>query len=143
MVGDAHSSWCRFADKWTDGERLPASRIDPRVKGAAMPLWDLFWAMFLFFLFVMWIWLLFAVFADLFRSAMSGWKKALWTVVLIVMPFLGVLVYLIAHGGTMQDRSTRHAIGMGRAQDDYIRTVGGSYSNAGDMTGWPSGTYRR
>lgn len=104
-----------------------------------MPLWDLFWAMFLFFLFVLWLWLLFAVFADLFRTEMSGWGKALWAVFLIILPFLGVLVYLVVHGGTMPERSTRHAIGVERAHEDYMRTVTGTYSG---VSGWPSAASR-
>jgi hypothetical protein len=98
-----------------------------------MPLLDLFWAMLWFFLFVLWIWLLFAVFADLFRSEMSGWGKALWAIFLIVVPFFGVFMYLIVHGGTMQERSTKQAVDTERAQRDYIKTVAGSHSTADEI----------
>jgi hypothetical protein len=101
--------------------------------GAAMPLLDLFWAMLWFFLFFLWIWLLIAVFTDLFRSAMSGWGKALWAVFMIVLPLLGVLVYLIAHGGRMQERSVKHALAVEERQQDYIKSVAGTPSTADEV----------
>lgn len=98
-----------------------------------MPLWDLFWAMVWFFLFFAWIWLLISVFADLFRSDMSGWSKALWTIFVIVLPLLGVLIYLIVHGGEMQQRARNQATAMEQAQRDYIKTVAGSQSTADEL----------
>ena len=69
--------------------------------GTGQVLWSMLW----FFLFLIWIWLLIVVFADIFRSSdLSGWGKALWTLFIIVLPYLGVFVYLIARGGTMQER---------------------------------------
>ena len=69
---------------------------------------QLLWSMLWFFLFLIWIWLLIVVFADIFRSSdLSGWGKALWTIFIIVLPYLGVFVYLIARGGTMQERPAR------------------------------------
>jgi hypothetical protein len=91
-----------------------------------MPLFDLFWAMLWFFLFLAWIWLLISVIGDLFRSDLSGWSKALWTVFVIVLPLLGVLVYLIVHGGQMQERSRQQAVAMERAQRDYIKEAAGT-----------------
>jgi hypothetical protein len=108
-------------------------RIDLRLIGVAMPLLDLFWAMLEFFLFFLWIWLLITVFADLFRSTMSGWGKALWAVFMIVVPLIGVLVYLIAHGGEMQERSVKHAIAVEQRQKDYIKSVAGSPSTADEV----------
>jgi hypothetical protein len=102
--------------------------------GAAMPLWDLFWAMLWFFMFFLWIWLLVVVFADLFRSEMSGWGKALWTVFMIVAPFLGVLAYLIVHGGTMQERSMKHAVAVEQRQREYIQSLAGSSSPADEVS---------
>jgi Short C-terminal domain/Phospholipase_D-nuclease N-terminal len=98
-----------------------------------MPLLDLFWAMLWFFLFIAWIWVLFSVIADLFRSDMSGWAKGLWTIFVIVLPFLGVLIYLIVHGSTMQERTRGEAIAMERAQRDYIKSVAGSESTADEL----------
>ena len=72
--------------------------------GTGQVLWSMLW----FFLFLIWIWLLIVVFADIFRSSdLSGWGKALWTLFIIVLPYLGVFVYLIARGGTMQERPAR------------------------------------
>jgi hypothetical protein len=98
-----------------------------------MPLLDLFWAMLWFFLFIVWVWLLIAVFGDIFRSAMSGWTKALWAIFVIVLPYLGVFVYLIKHGGKMHERSAKQAITMEQAQQDYIRSVTGSQSTADEL----------
>ena len=63
-----------------------------------MPILDLFWTILIFYAFFIWIMLLFRVFGDIFRSDMSGGGKALWTFFVIIVPFLGVLIYLIAHG---------------------------------------------
>jgi hypothetical protein len=71
---------------------------------------QVFWSMLWFFLFFIWIWLLMGLFADIFRSPdLSGWGKALWSIFIIVLPFLGILVYLIARGSDMQDRALRQA----------------------------------
>ena len=89
-----------------------------------MPLLDLFWAMLWFFLFIVWIVLLIHVFADIFRSDMSGGVKALWVIFVIILPFLGVLIYLIAHGGDMQQRAIDHGATQQQAQADYIESAG-------------------
>jgi hypothetical protein len=89
-----------------------------------MPLLDLFWTTVWFFLFIAWIWLLIAIYADIFRSDdMGGWGKAFWVLFVLVLPFLGVLIYLIARGGSMQERTERAAIESWRATEAYIRTV--------------------
>ncbi len=70
---------------------------------------QVFWSMLWFFLFFIWIWLLIVVFSDIFRSRdLSGWAKALWTILVIFLPYLGVFVYLIARGGKMQGRAVQH-----------------------------------
>lgn len=97
-----------------------------------MPLLDLFWAMLWFFLFIIWIWLLIAIFADIFRSEMSGFAKAVWVIVVIILPFLGVFVYLIANGDDMQKRSTKQATEQHKAQEEYIRSVAGSSTPTSD-----------
>jgi hypothetical protein len=77
---------------------------------SSYPLLNLFWTMFEFFLWVAWIWILIMVFIDIFRSHdLSGWAKALWLIFVLVIPLIGVLVYLIARGGEMQDRAARQA----------------------------------
>ena len=89
------------------------------------PILSVFWWMLMFFLFMIWIWLLITIFADIFRSHISGWAKAGWTIFIIFMPLLGVLVYLIAQGGKMQERQVAHAAAVQKAQNQYIREVAG------------------
>jgi len=96
------------------------------------PLLDIFWWLFMFFMFVIWIWLLISVFADIFRSDMSGGVKAIWVFFVIFFPMLGVLVYLIANGGKMQERSMKQAANMQQAQDNYIKSVAGSGGGTAD-----------
>ena len=93
---------------------------------------DFFWFMLITFLWVAWILVLIRVFADIFRSDSSGWSKAGWTIFVIVLPFLGVLVYLIAEGANMAQRDASGAIAMEKAQRDYIRGVAGSSGGAAD-----------
>src|SRR5689334_20922592 len=85
---------------------------------------QVFWSLLYFFLFFIWIWLLITVFADIFRSSdLSGWGKALWSIFIIFVPYLGVFVYLIARGGKMH----QHAMQAAEAQDfvarEYIRSA--------------------
>jgi Short C-terminal domain/Phospholipase_D-nuclease N-terminal len=84
------------------------------VFGTGQVLWSMLW----FFLFFIWIWLLISVFGDIFRSPdLSGWGKGLWTVFVIIVPYLGVFVYLIARGHKMQE----HAIDAAKQQDADLR----------------------
>jgi Phospholipase_D-nuclease N-terminal len=77
---------------------------------SSYPLLNLFWTMFIFFLLVIWIWILIMVFSDIFRSHdLSGWAKALWFVFVLFIPLIGVLVYLIARGGSMHERAAGRA----------------------------------
>ena len=77
---------------------------------SSYPLLNVFWTMFEFFLWVIWIWILIMVFADIFRSHdLSGWAKALWFLFVLFIPLIGVLVYLIARGGKMHERAARQA----------------------------------
>ncbi|MFB3049785.1 MAG: SHOCT domain-containing protein [Acidimicrobiia bacterium] len=98
-----------------------------------MPLFDLFWSMLWIFLFIIWIWLLISVFIDIFRNDISGWGKALWVIFVIVLPFLGVLIYLIVHGDDMQERAMNRAAGQQAAQAAYIQDVAGSGSTADEL----------
>ncbi len=91
------------------------------------PILDFFLTMLYFFLFVIWIWLLFTVFIDIFRSHdMGGWAKALWVIFIIVMPFLGVFVYLIARGGKMHERAAQQAAQQQKAFDQYVKQTAGT-----------------
>jgi hypothetical protein len=96
------------------------------VFAADYPFLDVFWTMLVFFFWVIWIWLLITVFADLFsRHDISGWGKAAWTAFVIVLPYLGVFVYLIAEGKHMAERKAAQ-VQASRAQfDDYVRDVAG------------------
>jgi hypothetical protein len=95
---------------------------------ADYPFLDVFWTMILFFAWVAWIWIAITIFVDLFRREdISGWGKAAWVVFVIVLPFLGVLVYLIAQHEGMRERSMREAKAERAAFDQYVReTAGGS-----------------
>jgi hypothetical protein len=73
---------------------------------SSYPLLNIFWTILVVFLWVIWFWILITVFIDIFRSPdLSGWGKALWFLFVLFIPLIGVLVYLIARGGTMNDRS--------------------------------------
>ena len=88
---------------------------------------QVFWSMLWFFLFFIWIWLLIVVFGDIFRSDdLSGWGKALWTIFIIVVPYLGVFVYLIARGHKMQDRAVREAAQQEKQFRGYVQDVAGA-----------------
>ena len=93
------------------------------------PILDFFLTMLYFFLFVIWIWLLIMVFVDIFRSHdMGGLAKALWVIFVIILPFLGVFVYLIARGGKMHERAASRggpaAEGVRRIRPPDGRTAG-------------------
>lgn len=88
---------------------------------------DAFLTMLWFFLFFIWIWLLISVFSDIFRSDdLSGWGKGLWTVFVIVLPYLGVFVYLIARGKKMGEHAIRDAARQEQQMRDYVQSVAGS-----------------
>src|SRR5215208_8209272 len=94
------------------------------VIAADYPLMDIIWTMFVFFAWVMWFWLLITVFSDLFRRHdTSGWGKAGWTVLLLVLPFVGVLIYMVAQGKHMAERNTAQAEANRAQFDNYVRDV--------------------
>jgi uncharacterized membrane protein YcjF (UPF0283 family) len=94
------------------------------VLAADYPFLDIFWTMIIFFAWVIWIWTAIAVFADLFsRHDVSGWLKAAWVVFVIVLPFLGVLVYLIAHGKGMAERKQKQTQAAQAEFDDYVKSM--------------------
>ncbi|WP_326754603.1 PLDc N-terminal domain-containing protein [Streptomyces hirsutus] len=97
------------------------------------PLLGAFWTMLLLFLWVMWFVLLFRVIADLFRDdELSGWAKTGWLVFVIVLPFLGVFVYVVARGRNMGKREIAQARARQEAFDSYIReTATGHGGQAG------------
>jgi hypothetical protein len=91
-----------------------------------MSFWDVVWFIFISFAFVAYLMVLFSILGDIFRDrGISGPVKALWVVALIFLPLLTSLVYLIARGGDMAERSMRHATVQRQNQDAYIREVAG------------------
>jgi type VI protein secretion system component VasK len=94
---------------------------------------QVFWSMLWFFLFFIWIWLLIVIFGDIFRSDdLSGWGKALWSIFIIFLPYLGVFVYLIARGHKMQEHSMKEAQAQEAALRSYVQNVAGSGGSAAD-----------
>ncbi|HET9010763.1 MAG TPA: SHOCT domain-containing protein [Gemmatimonadaceae bacterium] len=90
------------------------------------PFLDVFWSMLIFFLWVAWIWLLITILTDVFRRHdISGWGKALWTIFVIVAPFLGVLIYLIVESKGMAERNVQTQREYQQMADDHIRSVAG------------------
>jgi len=88
---------------------------------------EVFWSILWFTLFFIWIWLLISVFGDIFRSDdLGGGGKALWTIFVIVLPYLGVFIYLIVRGHSMGERSMRIAQARDQANKEYIRSVAAS-----------------
>jgi hypothetical protein len=85
---------------------------------------QVFWSMLWFFLWFIWIWLLIVVFADIFRSRdLSGWAKALWTIFVIFLPYLGVFVYLIARGRKMGEHAAEQAAAQEAQMREYVQNV--------------------
>ena len=96
---------------------------------AAYSFGDVMWTMFVFFVWILFFWLLFGVFADLFsRHDLSGWAKAGWTVLVICLPFLGIFIYLISQGKGMGERAQQKAQAQQTQVDDYVRSVAASGS---------------
>ena len=99
------------------------------------PLGGFFWSMLIFFIWIIWFMLLFQVFIDIFRSKdLGGGAKALWVIFVIILPFLGIFVYLIARGKSMAERRMGEAIDQKKAMDAYVReTAGTSVSSADEI----------
>lgn len=99
------------------------------------PILNLFWTMLEFFLFVLWLFLLFKVISDVFRSHdMSGLAKAYWILLVIVLPFLGVLLYVIVRGKSMAERDREHARQADEAVKRYIRDAAGTPEGGGSAS---------
>ncbi len=97
------------------------------------PLADLFGTMLGLFVFFIWFWLLIVIFGDIFRSRdMGGGAKALWVIFVIVFPFLGILIYLIARGGKMHERAEQAAQAQQKAFDSYVKEAAGTGTSSSD-----------
>ena len=101
---------------------------------ADYPLLDIFWTMLWFFLFIIWIMAVFSVLADIFRSHdMGGAAKALWVFVIIVLPILGVLIYLIARGDKMATHAVQDAQASDAAFRSYVKDAAGTGGGPADQ----------
>lgn len=97
--------------------------------GVGQVLWSIFW----FFLFFLWIWLVISIFGDIMRSEMSGMSKAVWTIGIILFPFLGVFLYLITNGDDMHSRTAQNVQAYEDGVQNYIRSVAGSKSPSDEL----------
>jgi hypothetical protein len=94
------------------------------IAAADYPFLDILWTMVIFFAWVIWFWLLITVFADLFRRRdVGGGKKVVWTVFVIILPFLGVFAYLLANGDGMAERNAERTQAQRAQFDDYVQSV--------------------
>ena len=101
---------------------------------ADYPFLDVLWTMLIFFAWIIWFWLLITVFSDLFRRHdTSGFAKVLWIIFVIVLPFLGVFIYMIVEHQGMTERSMRQAQDQRSQMDDYVRSVAGSGGAAAEI----------
>ena len=101
---------------------------------SSYPFLDVLWTMFIFFLWIIWFWLLFTVFVDVFRRHdIGGGKKALWLIFVIILPFLGVFIYIIVENDGMTQRNLDRAKSQQAQFDSYVReTAGGSAAEIAD-----------
>jgi chemotaxis signal transduction protein len=92
--------------------------------GTSYPFLEVFWTMLIFFAFVIWIWLLITVFIDLFRRQdTSGFAKVAWIIIIVVLPYLGVFVYLIAEHKGMTERAVKQQQTAQQQMDEYVQSV--------------------
>src|SRR5262245_47445781 len=107
----------------------------PLASSYSYPLLGAFWTILEIFLWVLWIWVLIYVFIDIFRSHdLSGWAKALWFIFVLFIPLIGVLVYLIVRGHSMQERSAKEAQQQDQAFRQYVQQAAGTTSTADELT---------
>ena len=93
---------------------------------ADYPFMDVLWSMIIFFFWVIWIWIVITVLMDVFRrNDIGGWAKAAWTIFVVILPWLGVLIYLIAEHNGMRERSVQQAQAQKEQFDDYVRDAAG------------------
>ena len=99
------------------------------------PALNVFWTIIEIFLWVLWFWILIMIFIDIFRSSdLSGWGKALWFLFVLFIPLIGVLVYLIVRGHSMQERSMRQAQQQDQQFREYVQQAAGSPSTADELS---------
>ena len=99
--------------------------------GSDYPFLDVFWTMLVFFVWVVWFWLLITVFADIFRRHdISGWGKTGWLIFTIILPFLGVFIYIITQNDGMTQRNIERAQAQRSQFDQYVRETAGASGGA-------------
>jgi hypothetical protein len=135
MVASHGVSAMRCRQGWSHGRGTGACRLaaPPRARdGCTMPIaadypfLEVFWTMILFFAWVAWIWMLVVILSDVFRRRdIGGWSKAAWCVLMIVVPFLGVLIYLIAQHDGIAQRNLESVEASERQLDQRIQSVSG------------------
>ena len=103
--------------------------------GYSYPILGAFWTILMVFLWVIWFWILITIFIDLFRSHdLSGWAKALWFIFILLLPLIGVLVYLIARGGKMHEHAARDAQVQEQQFRQYVQEAAGSSNTTDQLT---------
>jgi hypothetical protein len=101
---------------------------------ADYPFLDVLWTMFIFFAWIIWFWLLITIFADIFRRHdISGGKKTLWCIFVIITPFIGVFIYLISQSKGMNERQLQQVKQQRQQADDYIKTVAAEVDAPGQI----------
>ncbi len=99
------------------------------------PVLGAFWTIFMIFLWVIWFWVLITIFIDIFRSHdLSGWAKALWFIFILILPLIGVLVYLIVRGGSMHDRQVREVQQEDKEFRSYVQEAASGGTPADQLT---------
>jgi ABC-type multidrug transport system fused ATPase/permease subunit len=99
------------------------------------PVLGAFWTILMVFLWVIWFWILITIFIDIFRSPdLSGWAKALWFIFILLIPLIGVLVYLIARGGKMHEHAQRDAQAQEQQFRQYVQEAAGSENTADQLS---------
>lgn len=109
------------------------THLPPLITNGQYPLLDVFWTMLWFFLWILWIFLLIRIISDVFRSDdLSGWGKAAWIVLIIILPLIGVLAYVIARGHKMHEHDQRQAEAADQAFRSYVQSAAGTSPSAAD-----------
>jgi hypothetical protein len=107
----------------------------PLASSYSYPLLGAFWTIFEIFLWILWFWVLIYVFVDIFRSRdLSGWAKALWFIFVLIIPLIGVLVYVIARGGKMHEHTVQAERQQDQAFRSYVQDAAGAPSSADQLT---------
>jgi ABC-type multidrug transport system fused ATPase/permease subunit len=106
----------------------------PAREGTAVTIWDFFVWFFWFYIAISCIWIFITIIVDVFRdSTLNGWAKALWVIFLVFLPFLAAIIYLIARGRSMAERSAALSRQAAAGNDQYIRSVAGTNSAASEI----------